>query len=145
MANTYDLSMARVQPMGQPAIQQLAGPNDKGEIITDGAKLVQKYVVILMTEKGSIPYASLRGSNFISILRMTGMNSEADVLTAFAGAQLDLRRQLKLTGSEPADEQFVKATVKGILITSESILLSFNIITAGEGLSVTIPINFVLQ
>lgn len=144
MAATYDLSMARIQPMGQPAIQQLAGPGDTGEIITGGTKLAQKYVVILMTEKGSIPYASNRGSNFVNIMRMHGLNSEADVLTAFTGAQLDMSVQLKPKVTDPPDEQFVKATVKGIIITSEGIMLSFNIITRGTGLEITIPINFVL-
>lgn len=146
MANTYDLSMVRVQPMGAPAIQELAGPGDMGEIITGGAKLAQKYVVILMTEKGSIPYAKTRGSNFIAILKMNGMYTEADFLTAFAGAQLDLSSQLKPVPTDPPDEQFKKAVVKNITITSDTLLLTIIIFSAtAVGLQVTIPINFVLQ
>lgn len=143
---TYDLSMTRIQPMGQPALQQIAGPGDMGMIITGGSKLAQKYVVILTTEKGSIPYANKRGSNFIAILRLNGMNTEADVLTAFAGAQLDMSIQLKPNTNDPLDEQFAKATVKSITITSEGISLDFTILTAaGTGIQVTLPINFVLE
>lgn len=146
MAATYDLSMVRVQPNGVPAIQQLAGPDDAGKIVTGGAKLAQKYVVILMTEKGSIPYAPKRGSNFIGILKMNGMYTEADFLTAFAGAQLDISSQLKPRPTDPPDEQYKKVTVKNITITSDTISLTITIFTAaGTGLQVTIPINFVLQ
>ena len=145
MAATYDLSMSRAQPAGEPAIQQLIGPGDMGQIITGGSKLAQKYVVILMTEKGSIPYATTRGSNFVNILQMSGGGSEGDILTAFAGAQIDINRQLPLNTNDPLEEQFVKAVVTGIMITSSGALLSFNIITNGAGLSVTLPLNFVLQ
>lgn len=143
---TYDLSMTRSRAGGAPAIQQLAGPDDKGEIVTGGAKLAQKYVVILMTEKGSIPYAKNRGSNFINILRLNGMATEADVLTAFAGAQLDLGAQLKPKATDPPDEQFAKATVKGITITSEGISLKFDIISASRSvITVDLPLVFVLK
>jgi hypothetical protein len=146
MAATYDLSMVRIQPNGAPAIQQIAGPGDTGRIITGSDKLVQKYVVILMTEKGSIPYAPKRGSNFINILKMNGMYTEADFLTAFAGAQLDLSSQLKPKPTDPSDEQFKKATVKNITITSDTISLMITIFTAaGTGIQVTVPITFVLQ
>lgn len=146
MAATYDLSMVRIQPNGAPAIQQIAGPGDIGRIITGSDKLVQKYVVILMTEKGSIPYAPKRGSNFINILKMNGMYTEADFLTAFAGAQLDLSSQLKPKPTDPSDEQFKKATVKNITITSDTISLMITIFTAaGTGIQVTVPITFVLQ
>lgn len=145
MSTTYDLAMTRTNGQN-PAIQQLAGPGDSGEVVTGGNKLAQLFTVLLMTEKGSISYAPKRGSNFINILKMNGMFSEQDVFTAFTGAQLDLRVQLTPDTTKPLDEQFNKATLNQVTITDTGLILSINILSqASVGTIVELPISFTVQ
>jgi hypothetical protein len=95
-----------------PSVQALASTTSNGQAASGPEKLVQRFAILLMTRKGSIPYAPSRGCSFVDLL-LTRVNTEHDLFAAFAAATSDLRRQLRASefNDDPADERFAKATL----------------------------------
>jgi len=123
VATTYDLAAFNDLGNGQPAAQFLAD-NKGGTLIFGSTKLGQRVALELLTEAGSLPFATTRGTLFITYLR-TGALTEMDVLVAFAAARLALRSNLQNeeTDDDPPDERFLDAVVDRVVVTQGSVSL----------------------
>lgn len=103
--------------------QELATPDVSGAVITGTIKLVQRFLLILLTEAGSMAYLSgptvAPGCGFMTDARSGSWRTAADVQQSFYSALLDIKRQLLQlqTADDPLDEQFAGATILGVVLS----------------------------
>lgn len=110
-----------IQPSGESLLQQtLAQPGEGGKIITGIHKLVQRYILELLTERGSIPHLPLRGCQFMEQARLGFFQTSFDVLASFSASQVDVRQNLQLEESisDPDDERFLSAELLTVTLTN---------------------------
>ncbi len=75
--------------------QQLASPENSGEVLTGVVKLVQRFLLLLFTEIGSLTYLPDSGCTFMRDARQGRWRSSADVSNSFHFAIMDVRRQTR--------------------------------------------------
>ena len=144
MAITYDI--AAYQPpdvAGQPYVAGFSTATSLGRLVTGLEKLAQRFLLELMTESGSIPFATGRGSSFVpSISR--GVLSEIDVQIAFGVAMLQVTSNLQVeeTDDDPDDERFANAQVSDMQLLEGGVKLNITLSNrSGQSGSVSIPLN----
>jgi hypothetical protein len=121
IGRTVDLSIFQgSRPEGDVLLDQsLVGDTDSGAAITGINKLAQRFLIRLLTEKGSIPYLPNEGSEFMYEARTGHFQVVSDVYAAFSASVVDIRRSFlaeEITG-EPADEQFEKAELLNVTLS----------------------------
>lgn len=92
-------------------------------------KLAQKFMIELLTSKGSVAFNTNRGCKFLSTLHSKNMYSEFDVRMAFATALVDIRFNLKASESTttPSTEKFQTASLQRILVADSYLILKIYI------------------
>lgn len=98
--------------------QSFAGTSGAGEICTGIQKLVQRFVLELLTEKGTIPYDTDRGCTFLTDAVAGRLQTELDVIQTFNLALIDIIRNLQGEEAEtdPTDERFSSARLLGMTL-----------------------------
>lgn len=143
---TYDV--AAFQQATGDYTQALITLNNNGVAISGTLKLAQRFILELMTEKGSIPYLPTRGTTFITEAKYGELITEVDVYSSFALALLDIATNLndeELT-TDPTDESFDTAQILNVIIGNESVSLNIKIISkAGTSQNIQIPLTFNLR
>jgi hypothetical protein len=128
-------------------VQSLAG-NGSGAIVAGIQKLVQRFLVTLLTEMGSWQYFPAMGSGFLTDARRNYWRTVADVRQSFAAALLDVARQLQneeLPG-DPPDECYGSATLLSVLLTPGSVNLRIQLTSlAGTSYQFIAPIDVILH
>lgn len=97
---------------------ELVGVQDSGEITTGIQKLAQRFLIELMTERGSLLYLPLRGCDFMKDARLGAWRAPIDVMSSFSAALLDVKENLlnEETSSDPADERFSDAELVAVTL-----------------------------
>lgn len=117
-------------------------------LVTGIAKLAQRFLIILLTEQGSLTYLPGVGTTFITDGRRGFWRSAADVQQSFMSAMLDVRRQIRGAeiDSDPTDERFALATITQLTITGDRVNLQITLESqAGRRRKFIVPINVSLQ
>lgn len=112
--------------------QSLLDENDNGEIATGIQKLAQRFLLELLTEKGSIQYLPNRGCNFMYEARTGAWQTSLDVMAAFSAALLDIKENLQSeqSSSDPADEQFSDAELVSVSLTGDTASIVVRVVSA---------------
>lgn len=84
----------------RPSRQELVSETRAGAVTTGISKLVQRVLLELLTDKGSLAYLPDRGSLLMLQLRAGILRTSADLFTAFSSAATDVVRQLRLEETE---------------------------------------------
>lgn len=142
----YDLLALRgAQPTGETRLQQsLFGRTSAGEICTGIQKLAQRWVLEFLTETGTLLFDPTRGCDFMTVVRAGLLRTEADVLTQFRFAQIDITRNLQAEESSTTaiDEQFASATLTSVELLPGYMQLYVTVLSqAGSSRSVIMPIS----
>ncbi len=120
-----------------------------GEVVTGVIKLVQRFLIMLLTEQGSMPYLPLIGCRFMVDARQGRWRTAADVNQSFYFSLLDIKRQMKAleSASDPPEERFQTARVLGIVLSpADKATMRLAIVTAaGTKRAVILPINTTIQ
>jgi len=105
-----------------------------GMQITGAVKLGQRYLVELLTEKGTLAYLPDRGTTFLTALRLEHY-SELDVIAAFSEAKIDLQRNLVLEENEddPNVERYSDSEIDEIVIANGAIKMTIRVFTLSGG------------
>ena len=142
----YDvLAFQGAQPLGEVRLEQiLFDEAAAGMLCTGIQKLSQRFVLELLTERGSMFYLPDRGTQFMTRFRLGYMRTEADVFVAFNFALNDA--ELRLTAEEldtdPADERYAGATLDLVTIADGVVILHVTLRSmAGTGREVIMPIS----
>lgn len=145
MADTFDVAAFRSSGT-QPAEHVFADSLSRGETLTDEPKLAQRFIFELLTDKGSMPFAPTRGTNFVGRLRSGRLRTEHDVFVAFASSGLDLARSLK--GEESASDsprsRYGKAKLLELRLApaAGAVELVIELTSrAGTKVNLTLPVN----
>jgi hypothetical protein len=98
------------------------------ELTVTGTELLcQKFVLELLTEKGSMFFLKQRGCDFLRRIRQA--KTEMDIWIAFAGAKAQVRRNLAAdeNGFTPLAERFAGATINHLFIEDDAVTLEIHV------------------
>lgn len=123
-------------------IPALFTKESSGQVITGIQKLVQRWLITLLTPVGSIRFRPERGTNFITDTMF--IRTETDVQTAFYMNGSDAEQQLLLEETDDMDDQekFKSATLLGIVISKDMVSLNIEIESkAGDQNTLYLPLT----
>ena len=109
-----------------------------------GAQLVvQRFLLELLTEQGSIRYRPTRGTTFITDLRSGRIHTETDLQAIFALAESLVRRQLQdeETDAMPGSERYLSAALSQVELSSGLVRIQVQIQTRAGSTGVTSPLT----
>jgi len=127
--------------------QALVTPENSGQITTGIQKLAQRFLLELLTERGSLTYLPDRGCDFMSSARLGNFLTPLDVLASFSASLVDIRNNLEIEESEsdPDDERFLDATADSVTLNTGSATLHISITSrAGDTRVVIAPLNITI-
>ncbi len=119
----------------------------QSEVLTGLYKLVQRFLLLLLTRLGSVPYDLAYGSTFM-LDGAFGWRTALDVEQSFTLALTDIRRQLGAiaVAGDPADERFAAATLTKIQLSRKVVQLTMRIVSqAGSSVVVIAPVTVLPQ
>jgi len=149
VGRTVDLSVydgVVENPRGQQLTPVLIPPGTGGFAVTGIEKLVQRFIQILLLERGSIRYRPDDGCDFMVAARFGAWRSAADVSLSFYEAQIDVRRQLQAVEDDqmPDDERFASETLNSVTFIGGQVSLSITLESlAGSGRKVIVPVSLI--
>ncbi len=110
-------------------------------LISGYPKLVQRFLLELLTPKGSDIYRPTRGTNFYRKWQ-SGLTTESQVLTAFVLAELQARTNLQIeeTEDDVDNERYVKTELNKIEIDQNIVKLYITVISQQGDASVILPL-----
>lgn len=92
--------------------QVLVQPKQSGALIAGIAKLAQRFLIELLTERGSLNYLPTRGTFFITQIRAGLLQTTQDLFTSFSAAEVQVGINLRAEdnlNNYPTDEQYASA------------------------------------
>lgn len=98
----------------------MATAGNSGTICTGTQKLAQRFLIRLMTRRGSMPYQPTEGCNFMTRLLRGDLRTSLDVYAAFSAALIDIRRSMR-------NEETEERLTRGIIANPEEVLASAKI------------------
>lgn len=124
--------------------QTLVKSGQTGALITGISKLVQRFIVELLTEKGSLDYLPDRGTLFMTTLRLGLVRTSQDLFATFNSAVQDVRLNLQLEeqDTDPNDERYQNAELISTSLLGDTTTLVVRITSrAGDTRVVTYPLR----
>lgn len=122
-------------------------PNGTGGFgIAGYAKLVQRFLMELLTELGSVSFDSNKGTNFLTDARLGKWRTSRDVAQSFAAAELTARQNLKAdeTPTTPADEVYSSASLLSASVNGDQVVIHVQITNgAGQSGVQLVPISLI--
>lgn len=127
--------------------QQLLESAHGGTLCTGVQKLVQKFLLLLLTERGSITHFPLRGTTFLAQVRQGSLRTTLDISAAFSEAADDIRQQLlgEQLETDPDDERLDSAELVSVEVSGTSARITARLHTvSGATTAFIVPINAVI-
>jgi hypothetical protein len=125
-----------------PALVQ---PGQSGALITGIEKLVQRFLIELLTEQGSLDYQLARGTFFMTSLRAGVVRTSQDLFAEFSSAEVDVRDNLQLEedfANDPADERYRAAELISASLFGDTATLTIRVDSvAGDSRTVIYPLR----
>lgn len=94
----------------------ITGPSGQGVLQSSSDRLRDRFLIILMTQKGSSRYRPTYGTAFLSDSKYA-WRTEGDVRRSFLSAMTDLARQIKAIPEVDPAAQFGSATITAVKFT----------------------------
>jgi hypothetical protein len=149
LGRTVDLfAFQGFRPSGETLLTQaLAAPGGSGVVIAGPEKVVQRFVMELLTESGSLPYLPDRGCRFMLDGRTGLWRTTADITQSFYSSLIDIKRNLLLeeATTAPNDERFGSAELLGVTLTNDMAGINVEVLTlAGTSRRFLAPLPFTI-
>lgn len=146
LGRTVDLLLYDGMAVGADTLltPALVLPGQSGALITGVQKLVQRFLLELFTELGSMTYASTRGCNFMRDARRGGWRTPTDVEQSFYTSLLNVKRNLiqDELSTDPDDERFASAKLLSVVVNADSVVLHIQVLSqAGTARKVLFPLR----
>lgn len=126
-----------------PLTEALTKPGEPGLVCTGLQKLAQRFLLELLTKKGTILYMPERGSNFLIELE-GNTRSITELSGIFERAVTDIGINLvsEETQTDPGSEQFAGAELNSVNVEEDRISFEITLISeAGDSQSLILPIE----
>lgn len=124
--------------------QAIVKPGESGALIAGIQKLVQRFLIELLTVRGTLLYLPARGTDFMLEGRLGIWRTTNDLEQSFYSAIADLRDNLVLEESDddPADEKFGAATlISASFIQGEVVIRVLLTSQAGISREILLPLR----
>lgn len=124
--------------------QKLVKEGQSGALITGIEKLVQRFLLELLTEQGSLDYLPGRGTLFIAALRAGIVRTSQDLFSTFGSSEVDIRNNLRQEEelSDPADERYGSAELISASLFGDTATLTIRVESlAGESRTLIYPLR----
>ncbi len=121
-----------VSPNGERLLEETLAPSGESGAITTGVqKVVQRFLIELLKERGSMTFRPNEGTLFITEARRGRFRTPAEVEGAFARGVSDVRITLQNAelDTDPDDERFVSAEITGVVVVPNTAIIRFIIQT----------------
>ena len=146
---TVDLLIFQgVKASGKQPIETAFGLDEGGYVCTGVQKVAQTWLVLFMTERGTVLNKPTRGSTFFTSLRFGRIRTEDDITAEFAMAAEQVRQTMDLDAAEdgtlPDDERLDEAILLEYSIDrlASMIYLKVRILTiAGDSRTIFLPVS----
>lgn len=125
-------------------IPTLVLPGQSGALITGIEKLVQRFLLELLTERGSLEYQPDRGTFFITRIRAGIVRTSQDLFSEFTIAEVELRNSLLLeeSTSDPDDERYRESKLLSVSLFGDLATLLIQVSSrAGSSRQVIYPLR----
>lgn len=114
---------------------------DGGAVCTGLQKLIQRYVLCLMTDLGSMTFNSRRGCSFMRNIMQA--NDEEEVTTAFQFARMDVAQQLRNeeTDDMPDSEKYASSELIDVSFFGDTLSIAITLQSvSGDSSDIILPI-----
>jgi hypothetical protein len=126
--------------------QTLAEPGKSGIAITGIAKLGQRFLLELLTERGSIRFLPARGCDFMLEARLGLIRTQSDLISAFTRSMLDVGETLTAEeeDSDSLDERFGSASIDNIQLDGSRAIVGIRLSSLDPDAQAILPVSLVL-
>lgn len=128
--------------------QSLFDEASSGAVVTGVYKLSQRFLLELLTAKGSIPFRPERGTDFIREVQSGRIRSEQDATLSFNFALVDVQQNLQAEEDDftaipmPDDERFDRAELETLTLIGDFLQLTTTVFSlAGTSRTVVLPLK----
>lgn len=122
----------------------LVYPGSAGALTTGIQKLVQRFLLELLTDRGSLQYLPFRGTSFLMRLRAGYVRTSQELFSEFTAAELLIRSNLRLEeiATDPLDERYRNAALLQATLDGDTAQLKIQITSqAGESRQIVYPLR----
>lgn len=148
ITGTYDILAFRgTRQNGEVLLNQsLADENSGGEITTGIVKMVQRFLLRLLLERGSAKYRPDEGTDFIRKLRLGQIRTEDGLRGAFTIAEARIKAQFtrEERATDTDEERYDRAELTGVIIQPGYANLVMQITSQADSATITLPIPIVV-
>ena len=127
-------------------LQSLADETSTGEICTGIQKLAQRFLLMLLTDKGSVAYASDYGTTLITDIRLGRIQTDTELRSSFDLAAQDIALQMaqEEQDDDPADEIYKRAELMDVTLKPGYAWLSVRLYSASDQVDFIVPVKVVV-
>jgi hypothetical protein len=127
-------------------VQALAEPGKSGTILTGVAKLGQRFLMELLTKRGSMRFLPNRGCNFMIEAQLGYIRTQFDLLSSFSRALLDVAENLKNeeADTDPLDERFGSAEIDSLEFDGSNAKIFIRVTSLDPNAQVILPVSTAL-
>ena len=126
--------------------RSLAADGGSGEITTGIQKLAQKWLLTLLTEKGSVKYKPNFGTFFMRKLAIGSVATEQQLFALFSAVEIDLAGQLlaEEDANTPDDERYNTSKIISATVFPGYINLTVTLSSQTSNVNFIVPIPLVV-
>lgn len=139
----YDGAVARGEILLDQTLAQSA---EGGKICAGIQKLAQRFLLELLTERGTMTYLPERGTDFMYEARTGRFRTQLDICGAMSRALVDVRRNLRLeeSNTNPDDERYKSAEILQVVYTPGEAKLWIRVFSQDNNAVGLLPIRVTL-
>jgi hypothetical protein len=126
--------------------QRLADEGEGGMIVTGVVKLGQRFLMELLTARGSMRHLPTRGSTFLPELQSGYVRTTTELFAAFSRALVDVRRNLKADerDDDPADEKLLSSEILSVELSGDGAVVSVRVTSQDPAAEAILPVSMSL-
>ena len=134
---TYDVGTWQLD--GTPA---LATATNSGLLYSGSMKLIQRFLLEMLTSKGSVRVWPDRGTSLPSALRNGYIMQEGQLRAAFALAELEARPKLQNeeANTDPNDERYKSAALTTIQVQTDAVIIQIQLTSRADTYALTLAL-----
>ena len=124
----------------------LVGDTGEGAITTGIQKLAQKWLITLLTEKGTVKYKPTFGTTFMAELQMGNVSTDQNLFAVFNANELDLKSQLleDEDATTPTDEQYKESIITSATVIPGYVNITVTLASQSSTAEFIVPIPLVV-
>ena len=129
---------------GNYAMTLLEGPDRTGQLATGALVLVQRVLLGMFTQLGSMAYLPSAGSSFATRLQFGQFASEYDLFTAFTASTRQVKSALQAeeSATDPIEERLQDLKLQKLILAPGGVIMTLAITSQSGALStLSVPVE----